>query len=832
MTEKNIPFAKPRINIFKKSESKNNNLELINQVKNLNEENFQLKEALIDLEKDLKEKDKSIEESQNIINKLKNEYTKLVKEFELMEKSYNELLEDFNKKTLEIYETKKNQSLNNVLINKSSISDEKKYLQKQNISKRKKILSCGSIDFKDKTNLKNNNEIIQNLRKSNMTFISIIKDKEIIIKELNKKLNEMNEALNKKNENIIIIKDEYDINKINKGTSFNSNNNNFNNNKLEDYKSDIINNINTNNNDILEDFWYKNISISIKELSQENSNFPNKINLKTELIITELFSSLIREYNFTNFLQKLLNKLNLTDKGGIKNIIKFIFDCKNRYVKIIKENHKLKKLNNFLLKKNNKYIKYIKSINESVKVNNEKMKNKCDKLIDIFNSNLNENNIEKFEKVEKKSEFKNKNILRNRIIKIDKNLNLDKTELNKFKIETLNSQRNLGSVSSLEEIITKRDKFNRTFQNLLNRNSIMNNNSINMSLNDKKKSYIKDNNYENDIINFTNTNSSLEYFPIKTEVNTSHDNSLFKKIKVKKGSQISLKPKNNKIKKDIFKLNKEFNNTISKSITRENVYDSIDEIKLNSPRYIKINKRENSNFNEFMAKTIQRNEKINYLKTEFINNSNTSREIAKNLNNEKFGLKPKNIFFTSDYFLNMLFRINEGIFVNNEINKFKQMYNLSSYENIYLIFKKNCNELKNLVDEMNLKINKCHYLSNSNIVNIQNNEKQGNNFLNGSFKSVNDKIINLKKLEFEFINMNEYLKNYLIAQETTIQLMNNSSKKSFIFEPIEKLFNLLEDCLTYRINEMTENIIFNRKLIIKLFKNQINCLFLSFEYKS
>ena len=233
-----------------------------------------------------------------------------------------------------------------------------------------------------------------------------------------------------------------------------------------------------------------------------------------------------------------------------------------------------------------------------------------------------------------------------------------------------------------------------------------------------------------------------------------------------------------------------------------------------------------------MAKTIQRNEKINYLKTEFINNSNTSREIAKNLNNEKFGLKPKNIFFTSDYFLNMLFRINEGIFVNNEINKFKQMYNLSSYENIYLIFKKNCNDLKNLVDEMNLKINKCHYLSNSNIVNIQNNEKQGNNFLNGSFKSVNDKIINLKKLEFEFINMNEYLKNYLIAQETTIQLMNNSSKKSFIFEPIEKLFNLLEDCLTYRINEMTENIIFNRKLIIKLFKNQINCLFLSFEYKS
>ena len=61
--------------------------------------------------------------------------------------------------------------------------------------------------------------------------------------------------------------------------------------------------------------------------------------------------------------------------------------------------------------------------------------------------------------------------------------------------------------------------------------------------------------------------------------------------------------------------------------------------------------------------------------------------------------------------------------------------------------------------------------------------------------------------------------------------MYKTKKRNIKFEPIDKLFNLFEDCLSYRINEMNENIKFNRKLLIKLFKNQVNCLFLSLEYK-
>ena len=138
-----------------------------------------------------------------------------------------------------------------------------------------------------------------------------------------------------------------------------------------------------------------------------------------------------------------------------------------------------------------------------------------------------------------------------------------------------------------------------------------------------------------------------------------------------------------------------------------------------------------------------------------------------------------------------------------------------------------------MTDELNLKINKSHNLNGTNILNnlkIENEDKS-TDILDGSFKIFNERILKLKKLEFEFINMNEYIKSYLISQEATIKLMYKERKRNVKFEPIDKLFNLLEDCLSYRINEMNENIKFNRKLLIKLFKNQINCLFLSFEYK-
>ena len=135
------PFKRPKISSIPKK-PKNTNQEFLNTIKNLNEENSKLKEALADLENDLKEKDESIEECQKIINILKEEYSKVVKEFELMENSYNELLEDLNHKTLEISEHKKKNTVIGLNVNSPK---NKIFLLKQNDFKDKKLLSSEDI---------------------------------------------------------------------------------------------------------------------------------------------------------------------------------------------------------------------------------------------------------------------------------------------------------------------------------------------------------------------------------------------------------------------------------------------------------------------------------------------------------------------------------------------------------------------------------------------------------------------------------------------------------------------------------------------------------------
>ena len=104
-------------------------------------------------------------------------------------------------------------------------------------------------------------------------------------------------------------------------------------------------------------------------------------------------------------------------------------------------------------------------------------------------------------------------------------------------------------------------------------------------------------------------------------------------------------------------------------------------------------------------------------------------------------------------------------------------------------------------------------------------------FINSSYRVVNERILKLKKFEFDIINLNEFIKNYLVSQEIIIQMIF-SDNNVIQFDFIEKLFKLLEECLNFKIDEMNDNVIFHRKLIIKYLKSQKNCLGLSLEYLS
>ena len=765
ISAENTPFKKPKIfNIPKKSNFEN--LEQLKTIQNLTQENSELKEALADLEKDLKEKDQSIEESRKIINKLKDEYSKVIKEFELMEKSYNELLDELNQKTIEISEAKKTQSMMNVLINKNKPElsiDDKKLLYKQNLINKKKILSCGNIKQKnEKSKLKDMNEIIGELKNKNLIYIKIIKDKDSIIEKQIIKIKELSDFINKLNEKNKISENNYE--------------------NIFDKKNASLSLVNLLNDN-------ENISDNLKDKIPEEISI--NMNLKNDLIKSELFSSLIREYHFKNFLKKIFDKINISK---LIHIYQYSIENKNNYISIIKENHLLKKTNRILFKN-------LLELKEQININNKIVKTKCINLIENINTNSNiSNKIKKINEIKIKN--KNSNIFNNR-------------ELFKIKENTINSQRVLNTLPNFEENNFNEFKMDKT--NIIQNDSInnykkINNNLINTSSNRYKKRILKCKNIEADIIL---KNNSLEFDTNKIEGNLMQDkfNSTNVSLLNNKNS------KNNANKNNIFKLHKEYNNIISKSVAQSNINDPQDEIPKNNINFFKIS---NANISKKNLPKKNQNEIIQKEKE----NKNIKIETKKNL-------ILHNTFFTCDFFINMIYKTNEGIFMKEELDKYNQIYNLTSYENIYLTFKKTCNELKIMTDEMNLKINKSHNINSSNILNepkIDYDDKQ-KDILDGSFKVFNERILKLKKLEFEFINMNEYIKSYLISQETTIRLMYKEGKRNAKFEPIDKLFNLFEDCLSYRINEMNENIKFNRKLLIKLFKNQINCLFLSFEYK-
>jgi len=53
--------------------------------------------------------------------------------------------------------------------------------------------------------------------------------------------------------------------------------------------------------------------------------------------------------------------------------------------------------------------------------------------------------------------------------------------------------------------------------------------------------------------------------------------------------------------------------------------------------------------------------------------------------------------------------------------------------------------------------------------------------------------LKLKKFEFDIINLNEFLKKYLVSQEIILQMIFNNNINIIQFEIIEKSFKLLED---------------------------------------
>ena len=105
------------------------------------------------------------------------------------------------------------------------------------------------------------------------------------------------------------------------------------------------------------------------------------------------------------------------------------------------------------------------------------------------------------------------------------------------------------------------------------------------------------------------------------------------------------------------------------------------------------------------------------------------------------------------------------------------------------------------------------------------------------YRIVNEKILNLKKFEFDFKILMELLKNYLVCFEIIVKKiekeMQGRNKRNLVQlgEEINIIFNLFEDVVYYKIDELDDDTIFNRKVILKLVQNQKEYLTIMYDLR-
>ena len=870
------------------------NNELLKNIEILDSENSQLKAALTELQEDLKDKENSIEESHKIITKLKDEYSKLIKEFQNLEQINNELIQEneLNKKAAE-GSIKANELISKLKKQTNDLINETNLLKKENLSMKSKIISNSNNNNKKEQDLKDKELIISDLKEKADNWVTMIKDREQIINEQSKKIKELNDIILRKDDQLkLMVNFSKEINKENKSNVaeltkqavktikvfYNTLNNNAKNVIDSGYRVEFKNTNTTFQDfepmlknkktsflleDALQGMMY--IPLDLKSISKE---FLMDMNFKTELIKSELYSSLIRENHIVNFLSEIFSKLNIKDSENIKNISAKVIQLTNNFDSLLKENNKLKALNKALIQDKQNSDLFLKKFKDNVKNTMNKLREKYSYLtsnIDNKVQNIKNSNIIITEKARKDGDKlrgeilqlrKENDKLKDDVEELKKLLDIQKDneklykalegrdELNSFNLNNnSNNNRNSGSDRGLSwnTVIQSVpvNSFNYIGPNTIPKiNSNIGYSDINKTFNSNHKDDLDNHNNNN---NLNHNNSHMNNLN-DMDINQINENNNFINGNKNKNINQSYQKKKKEIynlKEQIGRVKDEINNLMLNSNNPDyNISDNF----LAPQRETNIGTNGNLNNGIISKNNINNNslmKKIEDLKAELNKEKNKNigleKEVAslkqylENLNNDLVQQQynnpqpiNKNIF-TPKFFIKMFYNINPKIFSSSELKKYYKIYNTQNLNTIFEIFSKTCELLKRQIYESHFEVDTVNtdidenYISSRNIV------------IDTSYRLVNERILKLKKLEFDFINLSEFVKNYLVSQEIIVKIIFSSDDNVIQFEPIERLFNLFEDCLNFKIDEMNDNIIFHRKLLIKILKNQKNCLGLSLE---
>ena len=725
----------------------------------------------------------------------------LVKEKE----NTNKIMENLNKEQ-QIYI--KNQKKMEQLIRDNDL------LKEENI-KLRAIINKNDISKKEKE-IKDKENIITDLKDRTDNWLNMIKERETIINELNRKIKELTSTLQQKDEQLkVMVNFSKEINNENKTNVaeitkqavqtiklFYNTLNNTNKEQIDNaYRIEFIND-NTTFETFEEKFKTKKTSIILEDaitslmyipndLKSINKEFLMDMNFKTELIKQELFSGLIREGTFVSFLDDVFQKLNIKDANSIETLCSKVIVLKTHYEKVLRDNEMLIKRNILLTENRKEFDLYTKKLKDDMKVMLTTLR-------------------EKYEQAEKALEAQiAKGKEDNRIIreKCKKDLDKLKTEItllrqDKSKKEKENEmlKKSIQNYKSNEQLLKGFEQGNSDY--------IDNNNN---NIKSDWKNQIYPNTFDAFSIVGANTNRKENNNVNSFRGNDMNDSFNEKNYNNKKQEIQNLKEEISKMKNEMTNLmssgggivNNQNHNNLSMSVIDNEQYKQLE--------LLLQNEKEKSN-------TLQMN--ISNLK-KYIDN--LERQIHSNSQIQIPQREEQRRIFTPDLFIKMFFNINTKLFSSSELKKFYAIYQSDTIIGVIEIFGKNCKIIKKQIYETRFDIDTSYTDMDESFIN----SRSAN--MNNSYRLVNDRIVRLKKFEFDFINLNEFLKNYLVALEIVVK-MCFSQGDEIQFEPIEQLYKLFEDCLNYRIDDMNDDIIFTRKVLVRMMKNVKNCLGLSLEY--
>ena len=705
------------------------------------------------------------------------------------------------------------------------------------IKKNKKLGDYGKNFGNIKIMLDKINKNANKYKKENISLKAKLKE---LILYINKLKKEFNDKIKKFKEKFKIIDNKYNIyiSKLEENKNNINKPNNKEENIVDDRKKEIISNL------------YQEID-KIKNMNQ---------NMQQNIIEKDDIINKLKNEN-----DQLLNKLNAfrTNPNAVNNCKfynSFSLANNNNTQKENMNNINLSNISNYHNKYNtNKYSnsnEYIFDINLKDNLSNTSMKystkatTKSNKKRNIRNiiKNINEYTYNTF----------NENDITNKFIKSFRN------NFNFYGLKIVNQEQfNYISYNKLNNINIEKSKSTKKIYSI-NPNITDDENNCTVNFQNSSKMFQKEL-----INNINNFKSELKEDIFRDLINKSFGigkiiQLLSNKIEEIKNNLSNIKEKfknnhkNKKIKplqlidilEQIEKLLLYVNNHLNKTNNDmqniqpflNNVFNLVFKIAYNSPLStynnscditpitIGVNTLQNSVINNNNSK---KNNKDNAIKNNNSNNINKIFDNNKIINQEiedinnniiNNSTRTKESILPNIQELKQFFDINKKIFSSSELIKYKTIYEGLPISKLLHVFKDICDNLKKTVfNSKNEYDSDISDFEDSNTIE----ETKTSQIIteNITYHVVNQKIFGLKKFQFNYKIFMELLKNYLVTFEIIVNQIkieiNNKHREKIIKlgEELNILYNIFEDAVYFKMDILDDDIIFNRKILLKLLLN-------------